>query len=86
MSDKWEERKRPERLERRYEFKQYSDLRDFLDKAAEISEKYDYFPNMGFGKDYVNVTIYADEKEEIITDKQREFSQSIDEEYSLSEK
>ena len=39
MSQQWQERKRPVRLEGRYEFKHYSALRDFLDKAAELSEK-----------------------------------------------
>ena len=57
MSDQWQERKRPVRLERRYQFADYSTLRDFLDSAAEISERIDFFPDMGFGKDYVNITI-----------------------------
>lgn len=78
MSGNWEERKRPDRLEGRYEFDGYSHLRDFLDRAAELSEQHDYFPNMGFGKDYVNVTIYADEEAGELTDKQRAFAKSLD--------
>ena len=61
MSQQWQERARPIRLERRYEFKDYTTLRDFLDKAAELSEKVDLFPDMGFGKDYVNITIHLDD-------------------------
>ncbi len=61
MSQSWVERKRPERLETRYEFDSYQELRDFLDQAAELSESKGLYPDMGFGKDYVNMTIHADE-------------------------
>ncbi len=61
MSQSWVERKRPERLEKRYEFENYETLRDFLDQAAELSESNNLYPDMGFGKDYVNMTIHADE-------------------------
>jgi len=39
MSNQWQERIRPVRLERRYEFADYASLRDFLDRAAEVSER-----------------------------------------------
>ena len=61
MSHQWQERVRPIRLERRYEFQNYNDLRDFLDAASEISEREGLFPDMGFGKNYVNVTIHMEE-------------------------
>ena len=79
MSDSWQERSRPNRLERRYEFESYDVVRDFLDRAADLSETMDYFPNMGFGRDYVNVTIYADEEANDITENQREFAKKLDE-------
>lgn len=78
MSHEWQERARPLRLERRYEFKDYSTLRDFLDKAAEISEKEDLFPDMGFGKDYVNITIHLEDGVETISDTQHEFAAQLD--------
>ena len=78
MSESWQERTRPTRLERRYEFESYSELRDFLDRAAELSEEMDYYPNMGFGRDYVNVTIYADDEASDITENQREFAKKLD--------
>lgn len=59
----WQERTRPVRLEQRYEFPNYSALRDFLDAAAEVSEREGLYPDMGFGKDYVNVTIHIEEGE-----------------------
>jgi len=61
MSQSWVERKRPVRLEKRYEFSGYEQLRDFLDRAAELSESKGLYPDMGFGKDYVNMTIHADD-------------------------
>lgn len=61
MGHNWQERKRPIRLERKYIFADYETLRDYLDQAADISEKLDLYPDMGFGKDYVNITIHADE-------------------------
>ena len=79
MSDSWQERSRPTRLERRDEFESYAVVRDFLDRAADLSETMDYYPNMGFGRDYVNVTIYADEEANDITENQREFAKKLDE-------
>jgi len=78
MSEQWQERKRPVRLERRYEFSNYSELRDFLDEAAELSEAKGYYPDMGFGKDYVNVTIHLEDGNEEILPEQREFASELD--------
>lgn len=74
----WKERARPVRLERRYEFSDYDTLRDFLDLAADLSEKEEYYPDMGFGKDYVNVTIHLEEGEEAISEKQHRFAEQLD--------
>jgi pterin-4a-carbinolamine dehydratase len=78
MGRGWEERNRPPRLERRYQFPGYDALRDFLDKAAQLSEKEGYYPDMGFGRDYLNVTIHADEESDAISDAQRNFAQQLD--------
>ena len=78
MSQQWQERKRPVRLERRYEFKDYNTLRDFLDRAADLSEKEGLYPDMGFGRDYVNITIHVDEGEEELGTAQRSFAEQLD--------
>jgi len=78
MKNEWKERKRPNRLENRYQFEDYEELRDFLDLAGELSEKEEYYPDMGFGRDYVNVTIHAPEDEESVTDQQRQFAVQLD--------
>ena len=78
MNDQWQERVRPIRLERRYEFPDYPTLRDFLDRAAAISERENLFPDMGFGRNYVNVTIHCDEGTNILSDQHRRLAEQFD--------
>ena len=78
MSDQWQERVRPVRMERRYEFPDYETLRSFLDSAAEVSEKEGLYPDMGFGRDYVNVTIHSDEKTDKLGEPQRRLATAYD--------
>ena len=84
MSDQWQERARPPRLERKYLFDEYESLRDFLDRAADLSEREGYYPDMGFGRDYVNVTIHVEEGEEQVGDFQRHFAEQLDALFSPS--
>ena len=78
MSDKWQERSRPPRLERRYLFENYEELRDFLDRAADLSEAEDYYPYMGFGRDYVNITIHVEYDATELSDNLRQFAVKLD--------
>jgi pterin-4a-carbinolamine dehydratase len=78
MSQQWTERTRPLRLERRYQFEDYETLRDFLDQAAALSEREGLYPDMGFGKDYVNMTIHCDEEDNTLGDQQRHLAQALD--------
>lgn len=78
MSHQWQERNRPLRLERRYEFQDYSALRDFLDRAADLSEQEGFYPDMGFGRDYVNITIHVNDGENALGENQHRFAQQLD--------
>ena len=78
MKHQWQERGRPARLERRYEFDSYHALRDFLDRAAELSEREGLYPDMGFGRDYVNITIHVKEGDDTLRDEQRQFANELD--------
>ncbi|MBT8125837.1 MAG: pterin-4-alpha-carbinolamine dehydratase [Gammaproteobacteria bacterium] len=78
MSHQWQERNRPVRLERRYEFQDYSTLRDFLDRAAELSEREGFYPDMGFGRDYVNITIHLNEGDDSLGESQHRLAQQLD--------
>ena len=85
MSDQWQERKKPARLERRYSFPDYRTLSDFLERAAEISEREDLFPDMGFGKDYANITIYGDGDNEELGDIHHQFAEELDKLFNAEE-
>ncbi len=41
----------------RFEFATYGATRDFLDLLADLSKREDYYPNINFGKTYVNVSM-----------------------------
>lgn len=53
----WSLQRRPPALTRRYSFASYGATRDFLDALAEWSEQCGYYPDLGFGTTYVNVTL-----------------------------
>ncbi len=61
---KWDEKTRPLRLERRFEFATYSLTRDFLDRLGDLCEKRNRFPDISFGKTYVNLTLKPESEEE----------------------
>lgn len=44
----------------RFEFDTYGQTRDFLDRLSDVSKREDYYPNVSFGKTYVNVSIDAE--------------------------
>ena len=79
MNEQWKECIRPVRLERRYEFMDYQNLRDFLDSIAEVSEREDLYPDMGFGRDYVNITIHAAENSNELSEQHRRLAEQFDE-------
>ena len=78
MNQQWEERQRPARLEGRYEFDNYRALRNFLESAAELSEREGYYPDMGFGRDYVNITIHAKDPDSELDEVQHHFARQLD--------
>jgi len=78
MREQWKERNSPARLERRYQFEDYEMLSEFLERAAKLSEKEAFYPDMGFGKDYVNITIYSEENKEKLGQPQHRFAQELD--------
>jgi 4a-hydroxytetrahydrobiopterin dehydratase len=78
MSQQWQERARPARLERRYQFSDYSSLSDFLERAAALSEREGLYPDMGFGRDYVNMTIHGADDDNTLGDQQRRLARELD--------
>ena len=76
----WEQRNRPFRLERRFEFHSYSSTRDFLDRLGSLSESSKIFPDISFGKNYVNLTLKpeSEEKDAQLTESDNRFATDID--------
>tara|TARA_B100000700_G_scaffold130242_1_gene145878 strand:- start:165 stop:416 length:252 start_codon:yes stop_codon:yes gene_type:complete len=78
--EKWKDRKRPARLEKRFEFDSYEGTRLFLDRLADYSELINRFPDISFGKKYVNITLRPenDDKDAEISESDYKFAQDID--------
>ena len=76
----WRHKKRPECLEKRFEFQSYEKNRDFLDALGDFCEEVNRFPDISFGKTYVNITIRPSEnnKKEEISQVDHEFANQID--------
>ena len=77
--NKWNKRSRPERLERRFEFSSYEKTRDFLDRLGEFCETRERFPDISFGKNYVNLTLKpeVEQSNAPITPADKEFASKI---------
>ncbi len=46
----------------RFDFGSYAETRDFLDRLADLSKRENYYPNISFGKTYVNVSIDGEDQ------------------------
>ncbi len=79
MSETWQVRKRPARLEGRVEFADYNATRDFLDRLAELSEREQSYPNLSFGRTYVNITLDSPEDEDEVSEATWRIARLIDE-------
>jgi len=60
----WRQKKRPECLEKRFEFESYEKTRDFLDALGDFCESINRYPDISFGKTYANVTIRPSDNNE----------------------
>jgi len=57
LPDGWKPVSNPPSLFRRFEFASYAETREFLDRLSVLSEEMRLFPDLGFAKTFVNVTI-----------------------------
>ena len=75
----WNERESPFRIEKRFEFDEYSKISKFMGKIEKLCKEKDIYPNISFGKNFVSLSIFfANEK---ISDKEKDFSKGIDKFY-----
>ncbi|MFN9623965.1 MAG: 4a-hydroxytetrahydrobiopterin dehydratase [Cyanobacteriota bacterium] len=79
MEQPWIHRARPDRLERRLEFADYESTRLFLERLNTLSEREGRFPDISFGRTYVNLTLRAEEGEsEGVGELEKAFAAAID--------
>ena len=57
----WKPVENPPSLFRRFEFSSYADTRAFLDQLADLSKQTGLYPDLGFGKTHVNVTLHGED-------------------------
>ena len=76
----WNERESPLRIERRFEFEEYSKISKFMEKIDKLCKEKHIYPNISFGKNFVSLSIFLDNQK--ISDKEKDFSKDIDKFYS----
>ena len=76
----WNERESPLRIEKRFEFEEYSKISKFMGKIENLCKEKDLYPNISFGKNFVSLSIFLDGKK--ISTKEKDFSMDIDKFYS----
>ncbi len=77
VNSAWQVQKTPAGLHRRFEFDSYEATRKFLDALSALSVELGYFPNISFGKTYVNVGIYPGERDEM-SERETDYAQRVD--------
>ena len=75
----WNERESPLRIEKRFEFEEYSKISKFMEKIEKLCKEKDIYPNISFGKNFVSLSIFLDNKE--ISEMEKDFSKEIDKFY-----
>ena len=81
MDHQWTPRPKPEqadRLERRVEFDDYASNRDFLDRLNDFCEQQGRYPDISFGRTYVNITLRSEQDDAPIGEADHAFAAAID--------
>ena len=81
MDQPWKPRPKAEqadRLERRIEFADYQATRDFLERLNALSEAQQRFPDISFGRTYVNITVRPEQDDAPLGDADQAFAMAID--------
>ncbi len=73
----WKVEERTRLMSRRYEFPSYAEMRDFLDRLAELSESENYYPDLSFGRTHVSVSIRARDDAKGLSEVDYAFSEKV---------
>ena len=72
----WNQRESPLRVEKRFEFKEYSRISKFMKMVDELCKLKNIYPNISFGKNFVSITIFLGSEK--LTKYEKDFSNQID--------
>ena len=72
----WNQRESPLRVEKRFEFEEYSRISKFMKMVDELCKKKNIYPNISFGKNFVSITIFLGSEK--FSKKEKDFSKQID--------
>ena len=76
----WKQRESPLRVEKRFEFEEYSRISKFMKMVDELCKEKNIFPNISFGKNFVSFTIFLGS--ERLSKIEKDFSNQIDSFYT----
>lgn len=77
----WTPRPKPDQaewLERRVEFSDYATTRDFLERLNDLCEAQQRFPDISFGRTYVNLTLRPEADGARVGESEQQFAAAID--------
>ena len=72
----WNQRESPLRVEKRFEFEEYSRISKFMKMVDELCKLKNIYPNISFGKNFVGITIFLDSEK--LSKIEKDFSNQID--------
>ena len=75
----WNKRESPFRIEKKFEFEEYSKISKFMGKIEKLCKEKDIYPNISFGKNFVSLSIFLDTEE--ISSREEDFSNYVDKFY-----
>ena len=75
----WNKRESPLRIEKRFEFEEYSKISKFLGNIEKLCKEKNIYPNISFGKNFVSLSIFLNTQE--ISNEEEDFSKDIDKFY-----
>ena len=72
----WNQRESPLRVEKRFEFEEYSRISKFMKMVDELCKLKKIYPNISFGKNFVSITIFLGSEK--LSKIEKDFSNQID--------
>ena len=72
----WNQRESPLRVEKRFEFDEYSRISKFMKKVNDLCKEKNIYPNISFGSNFVSFTIFL--SSEKLSKIEKDFSNQID--------